>query len=265
MSTFTGGLVTGIDTASLIASLVAANSATLDVIRAQKEVVSVRKDAYDTLASRLETLTTAIEDIDTSAEFRSVTGSSNNDDAVGITVEGDAIVGLISVEVSQLASNAMSVSEGVSSQTDAGTMAEGTWSFTVAGVTTEVTIGADATSLDNLVTAINAEVDGVTAYVMNTGDATNPYRLVVAANSTGAANTLTIDTSGLDGGTGTVPTFTEVTAALDAELEVNGVSVTSATNEVSGVIQGVTINALDVTTTVATLTVARDTDRKSVV
>ncbi len=259
MSTFTGGLVSGIDTASLIASLVAANSATLNVVKAQREVVSDRKDAYDTLASRLDALAAAIADIDTAKEFRSVSGSSNSD-AVGVTVDGDAIVGHLSVEVTQLASSAMEVSDGIANRDEAGTMAEGTWSFTVAGVTTEVTIGSDATTLDNLVSAINDQVEGVTAYVMDTGDASTPYRLVVTANSTGAENTVTIDTSGLDGGTGVVPTFTEVTAALDAELEVNGVSITSASNEVTDVIQGVTLSLTDVTTTDATVTVSRDVD-----
>lgn len=259
MSTFTGGLVSGIDTASLISSLVAANSATLDVIKAQRSVVSSRKDAYDTLASRLDALNSAIADIDTSKEFRSVTGSSNSD-AVSISAAGDAIVGTMSVVVNQLASSAMEVSDGVASHTDAGTMAEGTWSFTVAGVTTSVTIDSSATSLDDLVSAINDQVDGVTAYVMNTGDASTPYRLVVSANSTGSENTVSIDTSGLDSSTGTVPTFTEVSAAKDAELEVNGVSITSATNDVTDVIQGVTITALDVTSSAATLTVSRDRD-----
>ncbi len=258
MSTFTGGIVSGIDTASLIASLVAANSTTVDLVKAQKSVVSARKDAYGTLASRLATLSSAVEAIDTSSEFRSVTGSSNSD-AVGISVTGDAVVGHLSVQVDQLASSAMEVSDAVASRTSSGTMAQGTWGFTVAGVTTSVTIGADESSLDDLVSAINAQVSGVTAYVMDTGDATTPYRLVVAADSTGAANTVSIDTSGLDGGTGTVPAFTEVTHALDAELQVNGVSVTSANNEVTGVIQGVTINALDVTASAATLTVARNT------
>lgn len=259
MSTFTGGLVSGIDTASLISSLVAANSTTLDTIKAQREKVSDRKDAYDTLASRLEALASAIEDIDTAAEFRSVTGTSNSD-AVGVSVDGDAIVGHLSVTVTQLASSAMEVSDGIDNRDEAGTMAEGTWKFTVAGVTTEVTIGSDATTLDDLVDAINDQVDGVTAYVMDTGDATNPYRLVVTANSTGSENTVSIDTSGLDSGTGFVPTFTEVTAAEDAELEVNGVSITSASNEVTGVVQGVTLSLTDLTSSTATVTVSRDSD-----
>ncbi len=258
MSTFTGGIVSGIDTGALISSLVAANSVTLNTIKAQKATVSSRKDAYDTLASRLDTLKSAIEDMDTSKEFRSVTGASNSS-AVGITVAGDAIVGAMSVTVSQLASTAMEVSDGVASESDSGTMATGTYSFTVAGVTTNVTIDSSSSSLDDLVSAINDQVDGVTAYVMNTGDASTPYRLVVTANSSGSENTVSIDTSGLDSSTGTVPSFTEVTAAQDAKLEVNGVSVTSSSNDVTGVIQGVTLTATDVTSSAATVTVSKDT------
>ncbi|MSP55822.1 MAG: hypothetical protein EXR69_09505 [Myxococcales bacterium] len=257
MSTFTGGLVSGIDTASLIASLVAANSTTLVVIQAQREVVSDRKDAYDTLASRLDSLASTIAAIDTTTEFRSVSGSSNND-AVGVTVAGDAVVGHLTVTVEQLASSAMEVSDGVADRDVASTMATGTYAFTVAGVHTTVEIDAGSSSLDNVVSAINDQVDGVTAYVMDTGDPTAPYRLVIAVDSTGAENTLTIDTTGLFLGTGFIPTFTAVTDARDAELTVNGIAITSASNEVTDVIQGVTLSLTDVTTTDATVTISSD-------
>src|SRR5688572_16998501 len=102
MSTFTGGLVSGIDTGSMISGLVAAASRPLDVLRDQKAAVESTKDAYDTLATRLDALRTALEGLDTATEFRSVTGASADDTALGVTVAGDAVEGRFSVRVDAL-------------------------------------------------------------------------------------------------------------------------------------------------------------------
>jgi flagellar hook-associated protein 2 len=259
MSTFTGGLVSGIDTGAMISSLVAAAAKPLDVIKNQKATAQDRKDAYDTLGSRLDALGTALAGLDTLEEFRSVTGTTSDDSALGITVGGDAVVGRFSVKVDQLAAAAMSVSDGFASRTDSGAVATGTLKITVGSTATEITVGSSQSSLDGLAKAINEQVDGVTAYVMETGDATKPYRLVISGDDTGAENAVSIDTSGLDGSTGTIPTMTEVTAAQDAQLEVNGITITSSQNEVSGAIQGVTFNAREVTSSAVTVNVARDT------
>ena len=260
MSTFTGGLVSGIDTGAMISSLVAAAAKPLNVNKAQKATAEDRKDAYDTLGSRLDALATALADLDTLEEFRSVTGTTGDDSALGITVAGDAVVGRFSVKVNQLAAAAMTVSEGFASEEDTGTIATGTLRITVGSTATDITVGTSESSLNGLAEAINDQVSGVTAYVMETGDATQPYRLVISGNDTGSENAISIDTSGLDSSTGTVPTMTEVTAAQDALLEVNGITITSSQNEVAGAIQGVTFNAREVTSTAVTVNVARDTD-----
>lgn len=260
MSTFTGGLASGIDTASLITGLVAAATKPLTVIKAQQADVQAKQDAYDTLSSRLDSLSTALADLDTVQEFRSVTGRSADDTALGVTVAGDAVVGTFRVQIDQLASASMTVSEGMASRSAESSLAQGTWHFTVGGTTTDVTIGAADANLDDLVAAINDQVAGVTAFVMDTGDATNPYRLVVTGDDTGLDNAVTIDTTDLDGATGTVPTMTETTAACDALLQVNGILISASTNEIDTAVQGVTFTAQEVTTSPVTVTVGRDTD-----
>lgn len=260
MSTFTGGLASGIDTASLITGLVAAATKPLTVIKAQQADVQAKQDAYDTLSSRLDSLATALADLDTVQEFRSVTGRSADDTALGVSVAGDAVVGTFQVQIDQLASASMTVSEGMANRSADGSLAQGIWHFTVGGTTTDVTIGAADANLDDLVTAINDQVAGVTAFVMDTGDATNPYRLVVTGDDTGLDNAVAIDTTDLDSATGTVPTMTETTAASDAVLQVNGILVRSSTNEIDTAVQGVTFTAQEVTTSPVTVTVGRDTD-----
>jgi len=200
MANSVGGLVSGIDTGAIIDSLVGAAGRTKSIMQDQQDRLESRKTAYATLGARLETLQTALDAVSTPADFRSVTGRSASSDDVGVTVDGDAVIGRFSVKVNRLASASMDVSSGISSRDTAGVMATGSLSLTLGGTTTAVTIEADDT-LEDVVENINSSVDGVTAYIMETGDAANPYRLVIAGEETGAANAVTIDTSGLDAGT----------------------------------------------------------------
>jgi flagellar hook-associated protein 2 len=76
-----------------------------------------------------------------------------------------------------------------------------TKSLTLVGVNT----------LEGLAGLINDNFEGVSASVINTGAATNPYRLVVNGSEAGTANAFTLDLSGLSGGV--VPTMTTLSTA----------------------------------------------------
>jgi flagellar hook-associated protein 2 len=255
-----GGLASGIDTDSIVSSLVTAANRPKVVLQAQETALEAKQSAYGTLSSRLTALKTSLTDIDTVSEFRAVSGTSSDDDVVGVSVTGDAVVGRFSVKVDQLAAASMEVSGAYSSRTASGTIGTGTLSISVGSTTTNVTVDASTSSLDDLAAAINDQVDGVTAYVMDTGDATNPYRLVVSGNDTGLDNAVTLDTSGLDPGTGSVPAFTEATAAADATVEINGVTITDSDNDIDGAIEGVTFEAHEVSADEVTVVVDRDAD-----
>ncbi|NOX75892.1 MAG: flagellar filament capping protein FliD, partial [Gammaproteobacteria bacterium] len=118
-----------------------------------------------------------------------------------------------------------------------------------------VTIDSSNDTLDGIKAAINAASDntGVTATVINVDSGS---RLVLTSDKTGTADSLSITA-------GTVTTalgLTDVAAAADAKFLVDGNLVTSASNTVTGVIEGVTLelNALAATGVTDTLTVARD-------
>lgn len=259
MSNGVSGLISGIDTASMVDGLVAAASRPITLLNARKDAFEDRHDAYATLASRMSTLQDALNDISDIDELRSTSGTSSDDSAVSVTVDNDAVVGRYAVEVTQLATSTMAVSAGFSSRDTDGTVATGTLNITVGSTTTAVTIDSGTSNLDDLVAAINDQVEGVTAYVMDTGDATNPYRLVISGQDTGDDAAVTIDTSGLTG-TGTVPTFTDATSAADAIVSINGVEVRSASNTFDGVISGVTFNVESLATDTVEITVEPDND-----
>jgi flagellar hook-associated protein 2 len=254
-----GGIVSGIDTDSMVTTLVTAARAPQTVMQSHLSDVEEQRDAYEALRTHMEDMLTALEAIDTPAELRAATGTSSDEGSVTVAVDGDAVAGRYSIEVSQLAASSTSVSDGFADKSTTGTVAEGTFDITYAGVTTSLTVDSSNSSLQGMADLINDSVDGVTAYIMDTGDATTPYRLVVAGDDTGAANALSLDMSGLTG-TGSVPTFTETSAAQDALLTVNGIAITSADNVVDDAVQGVTFTLEDVTTSATTITVAGDTE-----
>jgi flagellar hook-associated protein 2 len=97
-------------------------------------------------------------------------------------------------------------------------------------------------SLASVVSAINGAGLGISASAVTTG--TNQYRLSLQATSSGAANTINIATNAFSG----AGTLTTVTAAQDASITVgNGpgaFEVTNSSNDISGLMPGVTLNLL---------------------
>jgi len=134
----------------------------------------------------------------------------------------------------------MTVSDAFSDSTSTGVIAEGTMDITVGSDTTTITVDSDNSSLTELVATINDEVDGVRAYIMDTGTST-PYRLVIVGEDTGADYAVSLDTSGLTG-SGTVPTFTETRTAEDAVFYIDGIEINDSDNEIESAISGVTFN-----------------------
>ncbi|MBM4366647.1 MAG: flagellar filament capping protein FliD [Deltaproteobacteria bacterium] len=255
-----GGIVSGIDTDSLIDKLVEAASVPMTVMEEDVDELEDLDDAYDELSELIEAAKTALEAIDSTADMRAATGTSSDEDAVAVTTDGTAVTGRYQIEVSQLAASETEVSQAYSDKDSTGVIPEGTLSITYAGTTTSLTIDSTNSSLSDLADLINESISGVAAYIMDTGDATSPYRLVIAGLDTGADNTITVDTSGLTGTSGTVPSFTETSTATDATLTVNGITITHPDNDVDGVVEGITFNINEVTTSAVTINVETDID-----
>lgn len=251
-----GGIVSGLDTESLIEGLVEAYSVPKLLMEEDLAELEEEQEAVAGLETRLEDLQTALEALSSEDELLAWSAVSDDTSVVSVSAEGDAVAGSWSVEVLSLASAETEVSQGYADQTEAGVWGSGTLSITVAGVATEIVLDGTET-LEDIADRINEQVDGVTAYVMDTGDATAPYRLVIAGEDTGAAATLEIDTSGLTGGT--APTFTETSTAADASLTIDGVTVTSDSNTVE-VVPGVTLTLEGLSTEPVEVTVGLDVD-----
>jgi flagellar hook-associated protein 2 len=96
-----------------------------------------------------------------------------------------------------------------------------------------ITVNSTDNTLSQLAATINSQNAGVTASVIQ--DA-NGYRLALVSNTSGAPGQITVsaNTTGLNFNTGVT--------AENASLEVDGVPISSASNTVSNVIPGVTLN-----------------------
>ena len=89
-----------------------------------------------------------------------------------------------------------------------------------------------------LARAINDKKLGLTAQVVNTGEAATPYRLVVSS-ATGKDQAFAISSNA---SAGNALGFASISTAADAEIVVDGVAMSRSTNVVSDAITGVTLN-----------------------
>jgi flagellar hook-associated protein 2 len=221
-----------------------------------KKTLESQNTAFSTLAGKLATIESAIEAL-AKDESMGLLKATSSDPGVGVSATGGTVTGTYDVVVRKLA-----VSQVTSSGTAYGATTDvvatgGTLTLTPANGDPAIDIDiTGSTTLAQLAAAINSRDDSpAAASVVQT--APGVYRLVLTGKETGTTNAFTV-TDTLTGGTG--PALAESRAADNALLDVNGLSVTSASNTVSDVIAGATLSLVkaDETTTV-TVRLTRDT------
>jgi flagellar hook-associated protein 2 len=258
MAVSVDGIVSGIDTSALIKSILSASGIPKAALQSRVSEYEDRLGKYTTLDGLLGDLEDALEDLETGTDFRSYAASYEEDNGVfTATADGSAAAGVYDLVVSQLAQGQQTVSSGVSAKSTAGVVKEGTFSISYGGSTHNITIGATST-LSSIASDIS-DIDGLTASVINTGDSVNPYRLSIQSDDPGADNSFTISAT-YTGSSGSELTFTDTVSAEDAELTINGISVTSSSNSLTDTITGLSIDLLGTNTTAKRLTVASDPD-----
>jgi flagellar hook-associated protein 2 len=244
------GLASGLDTSAIISSLVQLERVPMQRLQAQNADMRSQMGIFDSLAAALGKLRTTLRELDTSGEFASykatVTGT-----AVAATTTGDAVPGSYSLDVTSVARAQRTYSAAFGSASDALAATDQTLTLTIAGEVTNITVKA-GDGLDDVVAAINASGAEASAGLAFDG---SQYRLQVVGKQTGDVNEIVFTDSGL--GLGLEIPANTVQAATDAVIRVDDLfDVTSATNEITGVLPGVTLNVLG--TGSADLSVATD-------
>ena len=244
------GVGAGIDQKAIVEALVEAErapqQASLDRMIGRSEV---RVSAYGVVKSTLELVREQFRKLNDVSDLKAF--STETSDATAITATGSstAMSGTFQVAVSQLANRDSYTYDGFDSKT--ATLNGGsdvTVTITKGGASTNVTVSS--ATLTSLAESINDSNLGVTANIIDTGQASGRYVLSLSGE-TGADNAFTVSSSILTN-------QVQQTTAQNANLTVNGVAITSASNTVSTALTGITLN-LKKTFASETVSVVRDT------
>jgi flagellar hook-associated protein 2 len=251
------GLASGLDTASIISGLVAAESAPLTAMQTQQTALNSAVSDLSTIGSQLSSLSTAANALSSLTSVGSFSASSSSSAIVAQT-SGATQTGTYQVTVGSLASSQRTYSASFSSESDALNM---NGSFTVqvgSGAATTINVGT-SDSLDTIAAKINASAPGVNASIFYDG---SNYRILISGLNTGASNAITFTESGtsldLNGTGATASSGNTVQKATDASVTIDGFTATRPTNQITGVIPGVTLAVTQQTTSPVTIQVTSD-------
>jgi flagellar capping protein FliD len=186
------GLLTGIDTSSLIAQLMAAEQRTLNIYKKRKSTWDERKDTLGTLETKLSSLRSSISALSNADELRAFSSTSSDTDKVTAEASYNAFEGNHTVVVNQLATAERWVhTSGIEYAEDY--VEAGTFIYSYNHHETTITTTA-TTTLEDLVGLINNDANnpGVTASLLYYNDA---YHLVLNGNDAGTDYAISVNAS----------------------------------------------------------------------
>src|SRR5450631_432266 len=240
------GLASGMDTASIVDNLIAADSAPLKRIKQRQTDYNVQISTLGTLVTQLQAFQTAATNLSKNGVVAIQPTATFSD----FTTSGSAkSEGSYTINVQQVAKEAKMRSQSFSSAQDASVVPDGNLTFSIDGKNT-ATIDTTGKTLADIAEAINQGISGLNASVISTASG---YYLNVSKHDTGYATTadaaLTIVS---DPGLGLKVTQ----PAQNAQLTIDGLTVQRPTNTLTDVISGLTLNLTGASKTDENVTLA---------
>ncbi|MEZ4224527.1 MAG: flagellar filament capping protein FliD [Polyangiaceae bacterium] len=248
-----GGVGSGIDTEGIVQGLVGASSSGVSSMKSRAAATHAAVSTMSELGTLLANLKSALEALDDPKEVASYAGSSSSS-ALSVSTLGTANPGRYSVSVDNLAKEQRTYSNAFASAS-APLGQSGSFDITVgtdAAVPISVSTGD---SLEDIVAKVNASDARVNASIFYDGTS---YYMQIAGQETGAANSVGFAENGTSLGL-TVPGNTKQNAE-DAVVTIDTFTITRPSNEISGVLQGVTLTLSELTTSPATVKVESNPD-----
>ncbi|HIE4564504.1 TPA: flagellar filament capping protein FliD [Stenotrophomonas maltophilia] len=269
-----GGIGSGLNISDIVNQLVAADRKPADnALNLQQSKTKLQLSSIGTVTAAFDKLKTALTALKATTAFdtRTVTATGkaqpgNTEDVLTASValydlgttKGAAANGTHLVEVKSLATAHKLIADTSVPKTD--TFGAGTLTLTVGvgdkakTMNVEVEAGDTLTTIRNKIDAAGRK-EGVQATLISSGD--NQY-LSIAQEKTGAASAIKLEYGGSDPKlSALVGSLKENTPAADAELTIDGVKVTSASNTVADAVPGLTLNLK--TTGKSTVVISTDT------
>lgn len=254
-----GGLISGIDTNTLLDQLYAVAQAPIRRLESRKQGLNAKSAAWSQFEALALTFRGLAVQLATPTGFRLYSATVSHGELVSASLGSNATPGTYTFTIQALAQTHQLVAQGYA-DTDETSVGTGTVSMAV-GEGDPVVVDVDGFTLAELRDAINKAEAGVQAAIINDGSGASPYRLVLTSKTSGLDGEMavTVDLAG-----GTAPSFSEMEAAQDAQVQLGSgagaVTISSGSNTISGAIEGVTLNLLAVdAATPVMLTVSRDT------
>lgn len=285
MAISSAGIGSGLNVQSIVSQLVAVEAQPVRLLQAKGTTLQTKLSIFGQIKSELSALQDAASALTSASTWGGKSFTSSATASVTGTATSAAASGSFSVEVLNLVRTqsatiqvglGYTAPEAYTLNITRGTRDDPSDAFTAgaaASVPITVNIGDD---LADIAASINAQSSaaGVTAIVITTATG---QQLALRGTTAGASSGFQISSSDGNGNTFTDglietldngATFTKAGTwgttqfAADAKVKIDGIVVTSATNSISGVVAGVTLNLLAPTTGAATIAV--DTDKTSI-
>jgi len=234
------GAGSGIDIESILSQLGELEREPVNVLNRKRDALDVEVSAYGSVKSALSSFKTAADVLGSDQDFGEFVATSSDEKVFTAVATGDGDVAeRQEIEVLQLATNHRMYSTNYGSEEAA--VDQGTLQFSSGDNNFNIVIDETNDSLTALRDAINDSIGNtsVSASIINVDDGTF---LVLTAKNSGTEGRIGVTRAG------TIPLgdqpggFTQQEEPFDAQLRVHGFDVTSSTNQITDVIDGVTLN-----------------------
>ncbi|MDG1499201.1 MAG: flagellar filament capping protein FliD [Planctomycetota bacterium] len=256
-----GGLASGLDTTAIINALVGAEAIPITLEEGKQATEEAKLSLMSNFEGLVKTLQDKADEMKSISTFLSHIVTPSTEGYANFTVTGAPTAGSHTLEVLALAAAEKWGSNGFADP-DTTQLDGGSISFDYGGTAYSVVVDPASSTLNDIASAINAQAgDAVSATVINTGTDLSPsYELVMTGKDTGEDFALeNMNVTGFGNGPldfGSSP----LVAASNASLVVDGLTVERSDNDFSGVVPGITIDAIAVTNTPITFGVTVDQD-----
>ena len=280
------GIGSNLDVNSIVSQLINIERQPITALDQREAGIQAKITAFGSIRGALSSFQNAARGLSDAGRFLAFKATTGDSTVATISASAKAAAASYALDVTSLAqaqkltvAGQASTNAAIGNGTltfDFGTISGGTFDsatgkYTGAAFSSNgsgsksVTIDSSNNSLQGIRDTINAAKIGVSASIVNDGDANSPYRLVLTSDNKGQTNSIKISVSGdaalsnlLAQDPAGTQNLSQSIAAQNAVFKVDGVSISKNSNTITDVIEGVTFT-LQKAAANTTLAVSRDT------
>ena len=278
------GVGSGLDAETIVTQLVAIEKKPATDLTTLNSKLETKVSTWGKIQSNFSALQDAATKLMDASFWNATKGTSSDDSAVTISTSSRAAPGVYAVNVSRLAKEQYIASRAFTTKSDV--VGEGTlrielgtyvtdntvsppavtFNAKAAATAVDIPIGPADNTLEKIRDRINSANAGITASIVNDASGSrlvmrgqsgeeNAFRVSVTESGSPGLATLAYDAS-----TGATSNMTHGQSAQNASATINGLTVSSSTNTLNDVLDGVTLQLKKSPVTDVNLVVSQDSD-----